>query len=204
MKFHLLLSSLLFSILLAPLAPAQADQPRDIISPPRTRTSPLDEMANDGRPTPAGIAVLQSHTRGRAARVWVGDTRFEIRRVRVDSLGITFLDAPRTDQRLGGGVVTLDHAADSQAAASFVPWTTIDRFETKRSYLWQGILGGAALGALAAGLWSNSLPEPGAAGIVIALAIPPTGALVGGLVGGSLSRWQHEWPPATRSSRITR
>ena len=161
-------------------------------------------MTSDGRPTPAGIAVLQSHTRRNAARVWVGDTRFDIRRVRVDSLGITFLDAPRTDRRLGGGLVTPDHAADSRTSASLVPWTTIDRLETKHSYLWHGIVGGLALGALAAGLWLDSLPEPGAAGIVIALAAPPTGALLGGLVGGSVTRWRHEWPPAIRSSASTR
>lgn len=201
MKFRLFLSSLLLSILLEPLAPARAN----IFSPSGTRASPLDEMTSDGRPTPAGIAVLQSHTRHSAARVWVGDTRFDIRRVRVDSLGITFLDAPRTDRRLGGGLVTPDHAADSRTSASLVPWTTIDRLETKHSYLWQGIVGGLALGALASALWSDSLPyEPGAAAIVIAIAVPPTGALLGGLVGGSVTRWRHEWPPAIRSSAITR
>jgi len=183
MMLRLLLSSLLLSILLAPLAAAQGGESQGIMSPSRPHPSPLDEVAPDGRPTLAGIAVLQSHARNRAARVWIGDTRFDVRRVRVDSLGITLLDTPRTDSR----------------AASLVPWATIDRFETRRSYMWHGILGGAVLGALAAALWSDSLPdEPGAAAIVIALAAPPAGALLGGVVGGSISRWQNEWPRDVR------
>lgn len=100
------LSVVFLALVLSSSAPAHADESRGFMLPLRVRPSPLDELTADGRPAPAAIAVPRSHAQGRALRVWVGDTPFDVRDVRFDSLGIDFVAEPRTDRRWGGELAT--------------------------------------------------------------------------------------------------
>ena len=170
---------MLLALLSFPAA-THAAEVRGITVPPRIRPSPLDELTADGRPSSAAIDVLRSHARRRVTLVWVGDRRFEARGVRIDSLGVTFTGAPASGPTL-------------------ILWSDIDRLETRHSYVVPGIFAGLFATTAVLGTLSGSGNEWGPAAIVLAIALPPTGMVVGGLIGRSLPLWQHEWPPAART-----
>ena len=178
-----LLSFSLLALLLGSSVPVGADSSRSITFSPPVRPSPLDELTADGRPAPAAVAMLRSHARGRPVRLWVGDSLLKARRVQIDSLGITFVGEPR---------------------ALPIPWTAINRLETRHSSLLIGIVVGTLVGAVASIATAQAAgPDPGP-GILIIVAFPPAGALLGGLIGAPIPRWRHEWPPRTRPSGTAR
>ena len=180
-----LLSFSFLALLLGSSVPVGADSSRGITIPSRVRPSPLDEMTADGRPTPAGIAMLRSHNRDHMVRLWVGDSLLKARRVEIDSLEVTLVGEPR-------------------ANGSPIPWTAIARLETRHSSLLTGIALGTLLGAAAALAVDQAAgPDPGP-GILIIFALPPAGAVLGGLIGAPIPRWRHEWPPRTRPSSTMR
>ena len=168
---------------------------RDFVIPSATRRTPLDELTADGRPTPSAIALLGEHARDHTVRITVGDTRFESSATRFDSVGVTLLGDPQIREPQSA-----DTTGDSAhvLSASPIPWATIDRIETRHSNAVRGaILGTFLFTVVGAALLSSAGSDPGP-GIAVFLAFPPAGALIGGLVGKSIPRWKHEWPPATR------
>ena len=171
---------LTLSVALCAASPSAAS--RDFLIPARVRPSPLDQLTDDGRPTPAAIALLRSHARGRMVRLWADGARHQGADARFDSLGVTW-------------------AAESAPSDSSLPslaWAEIDRLETRRSGVLRGVLLGAFVGAVAMLATADKAgPDPGP-GIIIVLAFPPAGAVVGGLVGSATPRWQREWPPERR------
>jgi hypothetical protein len=173
--------SFLVILLVAPI-PARADNSWSITLSPRVPPSPLDELTADGRPTPAAIAVLRSHARGREVRLGLDGTLLNIHRAQFDSLGIAFVAEP---------------------ARSPIPWGSIKSLETRRSHLVPGIVTGTLLFTIAGlALADAAGPDPGP-GILIVFAFPPTGALLGGIIGAAIPRWRHEWPPAARARGAT-
>jgi hypothetical protein len=159
---------------------AGAGTTRDITLPRRAPPTVLDEPAVGGRPGPAALALLRAHLRGRVARLQVGGTVLIVRHVVVDSLGLSFETSP-------GG-----------RRSSPTPWAGVNRLETRHNALVPGIVTGAmALSIGGLELIAGAGPDPGP-GVLLVLAFPPAGALVGGMVGAAIPRWQHEWPPAAR------
>ena len=178
-------ASLALLALLASPACAGERESRDFLRPPPP--SPLDELTADGRPAPGAIDLLRSHVRGRRVRLSVEGARFVVRDVRADSLEVAFVADPEADQ------------GREPPARSPLPWRAIDGIETRHSNVLTGAVAGAVfltLAGLAVG--DATLDEPAAAAIVIGLALPPAGAVIGGLMGARFPRWQHEWPPASR------
>ena len=198
------LSFVFLALLLASCIPAHADQSRAFLRPARAHPSPLDELTADGRPTPAAIAVLRSHVRGRVARVWVGDTHFDVRHVRFDSLGIAFAAEPRMGERSGNPSATSHDSTGPRSGLSPISWGAVQGLETRHSYVLPGIVTGTLLMTIAGGAVASAAGSDPGPGIIIVYAFPPAGALLGGLVGAAFPRWQHEWPPATRPPGTTR
>ena len=177
----------LLTLLLASSAPAGASEAADFLRPPPP--TPLDQLTADGRPTPAAIALLRSHVRGRFVRLMVDGRRLEAHDLRFDSLEVTLFAESGAEQRLGEPVVE-----------STVAWRSIGGIETRHSNVVPGMIAGAVVLTFVGLAVGNAVlgPEPDAAAIVIGLALPPVGAVLGGIVGARFPRWQHEWPPRAR------
>lgn len=154
--------------------PACASSSGDFIIPPKQRPSPLDELTAAGGPTAAGLGILTAHARGRVVRLTLADRRLDSPSVRFDSLGV---------------------AVDTQPAIH--AWRDIRSLETRHSHVVLGIVLGTLVGFAAAAAVADAAGSDPGPGIIVVLVIPPASALLGGLVGGQLPRWQHEWPPAT-------
>jgi len=190
--------SALFALLVRWPVAAGADEPRSLVLPPPR--SALEDMTADGRPTPAGVALLRSHARGRLARLTVDGDRFLVGDLRFDSLGVAFADVPRADLRPRGERGTVPDSVG--VVSSPVAWSAIGGIETRHSNVLPGIIAGAVVLTFAGmGVGHAVVDEPDAAAIVIFLALPPAGAVIGGLVGARFPRWQHEWPPRNRPRR---
>ena len=174
-------------LVLAPPATGAADSYRDFMVPRRVRPSPLDHLTPDGRPTADAIAVLRAHVGGRVIRVGSGGVSLEGRDARLDSLGIEW-----------------EPAGTGGAAPRALPWAGVDRLETRRSNALRGLVFGAFAGTLAMVAVSRQAGSDPGPGIVVVFALPPAGAALGGLVGSTVPRWQHEWPPASRPPRTDR
>ena len=146
--------------------------------------TPVDQAdaLPEWHPDATQLSRIQSRTRKRPTRVRVGDPDFDFRPIRVDSLGVTFLPARSAE-------------ATDPAAPSLVRWREVESIETRHSHVLVGIIFGASLGTyLAQAALNRAGSEPGP-GILLYLAFPPAGALLGGLGGAMIPRWQKEWPP---------
>jgi hypothetical protein len=183
----------LLTLLLVSSARAGATEGKDLFAPPPP--TPLDQLTPDGRPTLAALVLLRSHAQGRTVRLSFDHTRLELRDVRFDSLAVGFEVAPLTP---GQG--------EPPGPRSPLPWSAIEAVETRHSNVLPGMVAGAVFLTLAGLAVGDAVlgPEPDAAAIVIGLALPPAGAVLGGILGGRFPRWQHEWPPAKRRSRDSR
>jgi hypothetical protein len=177
------ISFVLMLLLGAPIATrAQVDQ--GIVAPPHVRPTSLDSLAADGTPTPGGIALLRAHAGGRLVRLSIGASQFERRDVRFDSAGVSWAHpAP-------GSV------KDATVADTTFAWGAIDRIETRRSSFWRGVVVGALVGTVLGLAGSSSAGSDPGPGIIVFLAFPPAGAVLGGILGTAFPHWRHEWPPA--------
>jgi hypothetical protein len=165
-----------------PLA-AASDVP--VTASPIVAGSPPDSLATLAGPSENSLAKLRRQIDDRSVRVWMGEQRYQMRRVQLSSAGVAFDSANVLSARPGD--------VQGQPPLSPIAWQQVDRIESCHPHGLLGAVLGAFAGLILAGEFaSNAGSDPGP-GIVVVLFIPPATAILGGLVGHSIQTWEAVW-----------